>query len=119
LTVEAYCDDVVSAVRRLLDELSWEGNARKYRNGGVGLENVITTEVFQAVDFLPRQAFLGRVLASASGASMAQARGDVEQLSVDLLPGNLAHPDDNGDESSCRAVSRIANTVAEAIHVHA
>ena len=54
---------MVSAVRRLLDELSWEGNARRYRDGGLGLENVVTTEVFQALDFLPRQAFLGRVLA--------------------------------------------------------
>ena len=84
---------MVSAVRRLLDELSWEGNALKYRDGGLGLENVLTTEVFQALDFLPRQAFLGRVLAGASGASLEHAHADVEQAVVDLLPGDLAHPD--------------------------
>jgi hypothetical protein len=83
----------LAPVRRLLDELSWEGNARKYRNGGIGLENVLTTEVFQALDFLPRQAFLGRVLAGASGAPVTQALADIEQLRVDLLPGDLAHPD--------------------------
>lgn len=84
---------MVSAVRRLLDELSWEGNARRYRDGGLGLENVVTTEVFQALDFLPRQAFLGRVLAGASGAPMVQAQADIEQAVVDLLPGDLTHPD--------------------------
>ena len=50
---------MVCAVRCLLDELSWEGNAWKYREGGLGLENVLTAEVFQALDFLPREAFLG------------------------------------------------------------
>ena len=84
---------MVSAVRRLLDELSWEGNARRYRDGGPGLENVVTTEVFQALDFLPRQAFLGRVLAGASGAPMVQAQTNIEQAVVDLLPGDLTHPD--------------------------
>src|SRR4051794_13893034 len=75
-----YCWLVVSAVRRLLDELSYEGNASKYHDGGLGLENVITTEVFQALDFLPRQAFLGRVLAGPSGASLEPARKEVEQV---------------------------------------
>lgn len=32
--------------------------ACKYHDGGLGLENVITTEAFQGLDFLPRQAFL-------------------------------------------------------------
>lgn len=83
---------MVSAVRRLLDELSWEGNARKYRNGGLGLENVITAEVFQALDFLPRQAFLAPVLAGASGAVLEQAHTEIEQAVIDVLPGDLAHP---------------------------
>jgi len=84
---------VVSAVRRLLDELSWEGNARKYRDGGLGLENVITTEVFQALDFLPRRDFLGRVLEGAAGASLAPLQADIERAVVDVLPGDLTHPD--------------------------
>ena len=60
-----YLHFMVSAIDRLLDELSWEGNARKYRGGGRGLENVLTAEVFQALDFLPRDAFLGAVLRGA------------------------------------------------------
>lgn len=84
---------MASAVRRLLDELSWEGNARKYRNGGVGLENVLTAEVFRALDFLPRQAFLGQVLAGASGVPLEQARTDIEQAVVDILPGDLTDPE--------------------------
>ena len=88
-----YRGDMVSAVRRLLDELSWEGNARKYRDGGLGLENVLTAEVFQALDFLPRQAFLAPVLAGASGASLQQVPADIERASVDILPGDLTHPE--------------------------
>ncbi len=86
---------MVSAVRRLLDELTWEGNARKYRGGGLGLENVLTTEVFQALDFLPRDAFLGAVLRAATGADAARAlvAAEVEQAVVDLLPGDLVEPD--------------------------
>lgn len=86
---------MVSAVRRLLDELSWEGNARKYRDGGLGLENVLTTEVFQALDFLPREDFLGAVLRAATGADEAreQLAGEAEQAVVDLLPGDLVEPD--------------------------
>lgn len=84
---------MVSAIRRLLDELSWEGNARKYHDGGLGLENVLTAEVFQALDFLPRQAFLAQVLAGASGAPLWQAGTDIEQAVVDILPGDLTHPE--------------------------
>jgi hypothetical protein len=85
---------MASAVRRLLDELSWEGNARKYRGGGLGLENVLTTEVFQALDFLPREAFLGAVLRAAAGANAvrAHAAAEVERAVVDVLPGDLVKP---------------------------
>ena len=88
-----YRGEMVSAVRRLLDELSWEGNARKYRDGGLGLENVLTAEVFQALDFLPRQAFLASVLAGASGAPLKIDQSDIEQAVVDILPGDLTRPD--------------------------
>lgn len=91
---------MVSAIGRLLDELSWEGNARKYRGGGRGLENVLTAEVFQALDFLPRDAFLGRVLRGAvvvpdAGAEdcLENAGAHVEEAVVDVLPGDLAVPD--------------------------
>ncbi len=80
-----------SAIGRLLDEISWEGNARKYRGGGLGRENVLTVEVFSALDFLPREHFLGRILQAARGAD--EARGQlirkIEAANVDLLPGDL------------------------------
>lgn len=83
-----------SPIRRLLDEISWEGNATKYRDGGLGKENVLTAEVWQALNFLPRDAFLGRVLSGAHGADTARSHvaRDVENLQVDVLPGDLALP---------------------------
>lgn len=80
-----------SAIGRLLDEISWEGNARKYRDGGVGKENVLTTEVFSALDFLPRTAFLGAVIGAAVGADDARAAliDDIEVSGVEVLSGDL------------------------------
>lgn len=80
-----------SAIGRLLDEISWEGNARKYRGGGVGKENVLTTEVFSALDFLPRNAFLGAVIGAAVGAGEARAAliEDIEVCEVEVLSGDL------------------------------
>jgi hypothetical protein len=81
-----------SAVGRLLNEISWEGNARKYRRGGPGLENVLTVEVFQALDFLPRAEFLGRVIRSAKGGNPATLKllaEQVEELTFSLLPGDI------------------------------
>lgn len=78
-----------SPMGRLLEELSWEGNARKYRGGGRGLENVLVTEVFSLLDQLPRSTFLGAVLTSAHGADRAReaAVSRAEEAVVDLLPG--------------------------------
>jgi hypothetical protein len=81
-----------SALGRLLNEISWEGNARKYRSGGPGLENVLTVEVFQALDFLPRKEFLGCIIRSAEGGSPDTRRilaEQVEDLTVSLLPGDI------------------------------
>jgi hypothetical protein len=81
-----------SALGRLLHEISWEGNARKYRHGGRGLENVLTVEVFQALDFLPRTEFLGRIIRSAVAGSPATLRilaEQVEDLAFSLLPGDI------------------------------
>ena len=52
------------AIVNLLDEVSWEGTTAPYRGGGRGRENVLTAEVWQALDLLPRTAFLGAVLDS-------------------------------------------------------
>lgn len=83
---------MASALRQLLDEISWEGNATKYRGGGLGKENVLTTEVFQALDFLPREYFLGPVLDDAEGAASNQRElsSHVEDMAVSILPGDLA-----------------------------
>jgi hypothetical protein len=81
-----------SPLGRLLEEISWEGNARHYREGGRGFENVLTAEVLQAIDFLPRKAFLGRILESLPGEIAPAARllgQEVEELSFSLLPGGF------------------------------
>ena len=62
---------------------------RRYRDGGVGLENVLTAEVLLALDFLPRTAFFGNVLKSAHGAEVARAclLAEIEDAQATLLPG--------------------------------
>jgi hypothetical protein len=81
-----------SAFDRLLREISWEGNARKYRHGGRGIENVITVEVFQALYFLPRAKFLARIFRSAIGGNPTTLEilaEQVEHLTFSLLPGDV------------------------------
>lgn len=75
--------------------MSWEGNASRYRLGGLGRENVLTVEVLQALDFLPRDAFLGKALRAAHGADASRRHValDVENLNMDLLPGDLECPE--------------------------
>jgi hypothetical protein len=80
-----------SVVGRLLGELSYSGaKIRDYRSGGRGFENVLTAEAFQGIDFLPRKAFLGAILARAIGASVARERliSEVEEATLTLLPGD-------------------------------
>ena len=84
-------DSNPSAIGRLLREISWEGKkTTQYRKGGLGHENVLTTEVFQALDFLPRRLFLGAVLAEATGADSARQQlvAEIEDAELDLLPGS-------------------------------
>ena len=53
----------LSVIGSLLSELSWEGlSIKKYRDGGQGLENVLSAEVLQILDFLPREEFLGEII---------------------------------------------------------
>ena len=75
----------------MLKELSWEGKSiGKYREGGHGRENVLTAEVLQALDFLPRANFLGEVVRSAHGTghSLKLLEEQVESCQIELLPGN-------------------------------
>ena len=62
----------VSVIGRLLEEISWEGSrVKQYREGGRGMENVLTAEVLLPLTYLPRAPFLAPVLRSAHGASAA------------------------------------------------
>lgn len=75
-------------VGRLLYEISWEGNAKIYRSGGRGRENVLTAEVLQILDWLPRGHFLGSVLRNMHGASATREilAAQVEEIAITMLP---------------------------------
>lgn len=85
-------DHKPSVISRLLDEVSWDGkNVRRYRNGGQGMENPLTAEVFQGLSNLPRDLFLGEVLRCAHGADQIRfaAAAEVEAADLDVLPGSI------------------------------
>lgn len=84
-------DEIPSLLGRLLAEISWEGNAKIYREGGRGRENVLTAEVLQALDYLPREHFFGAVVKSMNGAKNArEILGDeIENAKIDLLHGDI------------------------------
>lgn len=56
-------NDYRSPLTRVLSGVSWEGRKvnSKYRDGGRGIEEVLTAEVFQALEFLPRYPFIEEV----------------------------------------------------------
>jgi hypothetical protein len=81
-----------SVLGRLLEELSWAGRSiREYRDGGRGAENVLTAEVLMGLDFLPRQAFLGAVVAGAHGGEAARRAlcDEIEEAVVTFLPPEI------------------------------
>lgn len=85
-------DHKPSVISRLLHELSWEGsNVKRYRDGGRGMENPLTAEVFLGLSNLPRGLFLGEILRRAHGADQTRlaACNDVEHADLDVLPGSL------------------------------
>lgn len=88
-------DHKPSVISRLLDEVSWEGsNVKRYRDGGRGMENPLTAEVFQGLSNLPRDLFLGEVLRCAHGADQTRlaAANEAEHADLDVLPGSLLLP---------------------------
>lgn len=95
---KASAADIVnpSVIGRLLQEVSWSSGAglRRYRAGGCGLENVLTSEVMQALDFLPRELFLGAVLGAAHGAATARgvAIREIENAEVSILDETQLNP---------------------------
>lgn len=83
---------IPTALGRLLSEVSWDGKlVNRYREGGRGLENVLTVEVLQALDFLPRTRFLGAVLRNAHGPArvIETLVKDIEKAEISLLPGDM------------------------------
>jgi hypothetical protein len=76
-----------TAIGRLIEVISWHGkNIRHFRNEGSGMEDVLTTEVMQALDLLPRSHFLAPVLEACEGlATNARAllSDEVEALRVE------------------------------------
>jgi len=82
----------ISAIGRLLEELSWVGaTIKNYRKGGRGYENVLTAEALQALDFLPRDHFFGALLQQCTGADSARQMlvQSIERATFTLLPGNF------------------------------
>jgi len=77
---------------RLLEEISWEGGkCTRFRQAGRGLENVLTTEVFQSIDLLPRSLFLAKIIENCKGgATVARQKliADAENVRITVLPGN-------------------------------
>ncbi|BBD63444.1 hypothetical protein NIES2109_62940 (plasmid) [Nostoc sp. HK-01] len=79
-------------IGQLLQQISWVGNTVKaYRNGGQGFEDVLTAEVFLALDFLPRQSFLGAVIEASLGATKVRTllQQEIEQADFTLYPGSF------------------------------
>lgn len=66
----------------------------RYRDGGRGMENPLTAEVFQGLSNLPRNLFLGEILRCAHGAEQTRlaAANEVEHSDLDVLPGSLQLP---------------------------
>jgi len=89
--VEAVPVLAMSMVGKLLEEVSWE-HATSYRHGGRGRENVLSAEVMMALDFLPRDRFLGAAVRAAKGADQARAVliNEIEEAELRFLPGDIA-----------------------------
>jgi len=83
----------LSVIARLISELSWSGRGiNQYRDGGHGFENVLTAEVFQLLDYLPRAHFLGEIiknLCTPNSQVISTLYAEIEAAEFTLLPGNF------------------------------
>lgn len=88
--MEAVPGIAMSMVGKLLEEVSWE-HATSYRQGGRGRENVLSAEVMMALDFLPRDRFLGAAIRAANGADQARnvLANEIEEAELRFLPGDM------------------------------
>jgi hypothetical protein len=78
-----------SVFGRAIESAHWDGIAGT-KGGGQGWEKVLTAEVFQLLDWLPRTLFLGNVLRGAVGArdTILRLAEEVEGLEFELNPGD-------------------------------
>ncbi len=80
-------------VGRLLEEISWDGGrCTRLRDAERGKENMLTTEVFQALDLLPRSDFLARLpLNGECGGESTRRRfaEEAEDFEITILPGSV------------------------------
>lgn len=85
--------EIPSVIGRLIEELSWAGSTIKdLRGGGRGYENVLSAEVLQALDFLPRREFLGSLVDALNGGDSEtrhSLRNEVEDANFLVLPGEM------------------------------
>lgn len=85
-------DPNLSVIGSLLGDISWAGKTvNKYRNGGKGLENVLSAEVLQLLDFLPRKEFLGELikrLHSDNSVVIEKLYSEINEATFNLFPGN-------------------------------
>lgn len=104
-----------SFIGRLLEEISWEGALVKgYREGGRGRENVLVAEVWQALHYLPREAFLGEVLKRTSNAQGQVLRLDTESARLGLLPDEISISDGVGVQADVHISTDEALVLVEA-----
>lgn len=82
-----------TVIGRLLAEVSWQGNkVKQYRDGGRGLENVLTAETILALDLLPRSWFLGEIFKNLNGTAQEAKEklvAEVEDLNITFLSDHI------------------------------
>ena len=82
-----------SPITNLLSGISWEGRrvTKKYRQGGQGVEDVLTVQVMQALEFLPRHPFTYAWAQGVHGLNGAFSgfisEGEAESAEYQFAPG--------------------------------
>lgn len=113
-------DESRSIVECLLSEISREGSkVKRYRNGGLGLENVLTAEVFQMLYLLPRTQFLGCVISQLHAKNRRTIKllyKEVENVDFNTFPGNYYLIDEPQSHQSGIVVQPDALIVSESAY---
>jgi hypothetical protein len=83
-----------AVIGRLLTEISWQGNKVKeqYRDGGRGIENILTAETIMPLDLLPRSWFLGEIFKNLNGAAQGikeELAAEAENINIVFLPDHI------------------------------